>query len=155
MKPASLVFLFLLLIIADKISAMEIIIYNKGISEKVTFTAEQEKKIQDIVKDIYEKADKTLSYSITKENIKGIKNKDRCVEIIFDLSSMYSNGAIGTSVVRKMLIPISGSYAGDIKNGNLTFFVGQDTEIDKYDGKSYGNSNGVKYIEQLYKALQR
>lgn len=159
MKTSTLIFLFLLFIFAGKISAMEIYIYNKGISDKVTFTAEQEKKIKEIVKDIYESADKTSSYNISKENIKEIKSKDRCVEIIFDLSNMYSNGAIGTSIVRKMLIPISGSYAAEIKKGNLTFFVGEDAGKDadkyKYNGKSYSNSNGFKYIEQLYKALQR
>jgi hypothetical protein len=155
MKTLSILFLLLLFIFAEKISATEIIIYNKGVSDKISFTPEQEKKIKEIVKDIYEKADKTLSYNISKENIKEIKNKDRCVEIIFDLSSMYNNGAIGSSVVRKMLIPISGSYADGIKKGNLTFFIGQDTGKDEYDGKSYSNSNGLKYIEEMYKVLQR
>ena len=71
MKTAA-IFLFLLFVIFGNISATEIIIYNKGATDKVKFTAAQEKKIQEIVKDIYEKADKTLSINISKEDIKGI-----------------------------------------------------------------------------------
>ena len=151
MKIFSIAFLLLILIFADKASAMKIYIYNKGVSDQVEFTAAQEKKIMEIAKDIYENADKTLSFNINKENIKDIKSKDRCVEIDFEVTYPFSNGAIGYSVVRKMLIPLSGSYAGDMKNGGLTFFVGQ----DEYDGKSYSNANGLKYIEEIYKALQR
>lgn len=151
MKTASLFIILILSVFSIKTSATEIIIYNKGVSDKVEFTADQEKKIQEIVKDIYEKADKTVSFNITKDNINEIKSKNRCVEIIFDGSFMFNNSAIGPSVVKKMLIPLNGNYAGDIQKGILTFFTGQ----DNYDGKSYSNSNGVKYIEQMYKILQR
>lgn len=144
-------FLFLLYILAGKISATEIIIYNKGATDKVKFTAAQEKKIQEIVKDIYEKADKTLSINISKEDIKGLKKKDRCVEIIFDVSFPFSNGALGYETVKRMLIPLNGSFAGDFKNGTLNFFAG----LDDYNGKEYSNTNGFKYIEQLYKILQQ
>lgn len=159
MKILSILFLIFLIIISGKVSATEIIIYNKGVSDKVQFTSEQEKKIQEVVKEIYEQANKTLSFNISKDDIKNIKSKDRCVEIIFDVSYMFNNSAIGSSVVRKMLIPLSGSFAADIKKGNLTFFTGQDAGQDAgkndYDGKSYSNNDGFKYIEQLYKILQR
>jgi len=145
------IFLFLLFVISGNISATEIIIYNKGATDKVKFTAAQEKKIQEIVKDIYEKADKTLSINISKEDIKGIKKKDRCVEIIFDVSFPFSNGALGYESVKRMLIPLNGSFAGDFKNGTLNFFAG----LDDYNGKEYSNTNGFKYIEQLYKVLQQ
>lgn len=144
-------FLFLLFILAGKISATEIIIYNKGATDKVKFTAAQEKKIQEIVKDIYEKADKTLSINISKEDIKGIKKKDRCVEIIFDVSFPFINGALGYETVKRMLIPLNGSFVGDFKNRTLNFFAG----LDDYNGKEYSNTNGFKYIEQLYKILQQ
>ncbi len=151
MKIFFLIFAFLLLSSVGKISAMEIIIYNKGVTDKVQFTAEQEKKVLEIIKEIYEKADKTLSFNITKDNIKDIKSKDRCVEIIFDVTHMFNNSAIGSSVVKKMLIPISGSHAADIKKGALTFFTGP----EDYDGRSYSNSNGFKLIEKLYMILQK
>ncbi len=80
-----------------------------------------------------------------------IKKKDRCVEIIFDVSFPFSNGALGYETVKRMLIPLNGSFAGDFKNGTLNFFAG----LDDYNGKEYSNTNGFKYIEQLYKVLQQ
>jgi len=151
MKTVLIIFLFLLTISAHKSYAMEIIIYNKGATDKVQVTSAQEKLIQDIIKDIYEKADKTINFNVSRQDITGIKSKSRCVEIIFDMSYSYSNSAIGSSVIRRILVPLSGNYAGDFKNGALNFFAG----LDDYNGKEYSNSTGFKYIEQMYKVLQR
>ncbi|MBS1494464.1 MAG: hypothetical protein JST55_13195 [Bacteroidetes bacterium] len=149
MKILSAIILILSCFIAVNVSAMQITIYNKGASSKVEFTSAQEKKILNIVKELYEKTDKINNLNVDKKNITEIKSKDRCVEIIFDMSYLFNNSAIGNSVLNKILIPLSGTYAGDIKKGGLNFFGG----LDDYNGKQYFNSNGMKYAEQIYQEL--
>jgi hypothetical protein len=148
------IFLFLIFIItvtACNLPAMHITVYNKGVSDKVEFTAAQEKKILDILKELYEKADKIVSPNVAKTDIANIKSKDRCVEIILDVSYSLNNSAIGNSIINKILIPLSGSFGGDIKKGGINFFAG----LDEYNGKQYLNSSGFKYVGQIYQELQR
>lgn len=150
MKVSIFIAAFLFLMFNNS-HAIEISIFNKGKTEKVSVTEEQKKQIEQLIKSIYESADKTISYNITKENVKNIKAKEKCVEIIFDGSFNFSNSTIGSNLVHKILIPVSGSFAGDSKSGALNFITGQ----DDYGDRCYANSAGFKYVWELFKTLQK
>ncbi len=154
MKKITLIFFtFLSLFISDSFAqnaGFEIYAYNKGVSDKITINELQKKKLLTIITDVYEKADKKLSLSITKADLSKIKKKDRCVEIIFDGGYFLHNSAVGDSFVRKILVFISGEYAANEETGSLTFFAGP----EDYTGTPYMNSNGFKYLKDIYNILR-
>ncbi len=124
---------------------MKILYYENGNTTELKFAASDEQQLNEILNKLLMLTDDMLRVYLDIETIEELKQSEMCLEILFPEIVTLKTGFLGDVTLNKILIPLSGDYAGSEMIDSVTILIGE----DDYSSGPLTASGGFKYINEL------
>jgi len=102
---------------------MKAISYVNGTIVERPLSASEQKSAAVILEDLFAGTEEMLRVHVSDETIDAIRKTDTAVEFVFDTPVNFTSRMRGTFAVRRLLLPVTGDYAGSATDPVTTLFV--------------------------------
>lgn len=124
---------------------MKILYYENGKTTELKFAAQDEQRLGEILEELLMLTNDMLRVYLDIETIEELKQNEICLEVLFPESVTLKTGFLGDVTLDRILIPLSGDYAGSEAIDSVTILTGE----DEYSSGPLTAAGGFKYITEL------
>jgi hypothetical protein len=152
MKSFLLFFTVLTFFNCTKVSNdMQIYLYKKGEKIKLDNSSLNLSEINNLLNSLIKNANEFMRLYMDEDRFESLKKKEAVVEFIFKNEISILSNHLGELKFKRVLIPVTGDFVGNVKSANTTLFIGD----DKYFPEPISNQNGYGDLLKLKLELER
>jgi hypothetical protein len=100
--------------------------YKEGKIYEVIINKDYSPNVYNKIIQLLKETNDVLRLIVEEETIKNIKEKEEVVEIIFDELQLFDSKILGKNETKKILLPLSGEFTGNIEKPIVTLFLGDE-----------------------------
>jgi hypothetical protein len=130
---------------------MQIYLYKKGEKIKLDNSSLNLSEINNLLNLLIKNADEFIRLYMDEDRFESLKKEEAVVEFIFKNEISILSNHLGELKFKRVLIPLTGDFAGNKKSASTTLFIGD----DKYFPEPISNQNGYGDLLKLKLELEK
>jgi len=132
-------------------SDMMIYLYEKGEKTKLDNSSLNLAEISAVLNSLIKNADEFMRLYMDEDRFEYLKKEESAIEFVLEKETIIISAQLGKLKFKRILIPLSGDFAGNEKSANITFFIGD----DKYFPEPINNNNGYNDLAKLKLEIEK
>ena len=124
---------------------MQIYLYKEGEKTKLDNSLLNLSEISILLNSLIKNSDELIRLYMDEDRFEYLKKEESAVEFIIEKETVIISSQLGELKFKRVLIPLSGEFAGNEKSANIIFFIGD----DKYFPEPINNKNGYGDLAKL------
>ena len=129
---------------------MTVIVFKNGEPINYSLSLEDERKVNEMVKNIFLGIDENLKLYFSEERLKDLLKSEEVLEIIYNKPITFSTKEFGSFNVKKIIFPLTGDFIGNVNSPEITIIPGE----EEYDTTPYRNTTGYDLLMALKELLE-
>lgn len=131
-------------------SEMTVTIFKHGKTINYTLSSQDEKKINELVKEIFMGIDENLKLYFDADRLKDMVNSEEVLEIIYTKPIKISTKEFGSFNLKKIIFPLTGDFIGNSNSLEITIIPGE----EEYDTTPLRNTSGYNLLMSLKELIE-
>jgi hypothetical protein len=131
-------------------SNMTVTIFKDGKPNNYSLSLEDERKVNEIVKNIFLGINENLKLYFSEERLKDLINSEEALEIIYNEPITLSTKEFGSFSVKKIIFPLTGDFIGNVNSPEITIIPGE----EEYDTTPLRNTTGYNLLMELKELVE-
>ena len=133
-------------------NSLRVLYYKAGEKTEITMDSLLYARVRRFVDTLFLDASETLKLLVDDERIEELKMHETVLEIVFDKTDSLRSERLGIFPSRKVLVPFSGDFVGDVESPIITIFAG---DTDGYSSGPLRNPKGYPTLMELKSLVER
>jgi len=132
-------------------STIQVFLYEKGNKIQLDESELDIPKVNNLLNQILENTSEFMRLYMDEARFESLKLEEQAAEFIFQNEMKVTSSRLGELKFKRILIPLSGDFAGSEKTSNMTLFIGD----DKYFPEPISNETGYSVLQKLIAELDK
>lgn len=133
-------------------STIQVYLYEKGIKIRLSESKLDIPLVNTLLNQLLENTNEYMRLYMDGERFESLKHEEVAAEFIFQHEMKVTSLLLGELKFRRILIPLTGDFAGNDKSSNMTLFIGNNDYFPEPISNETGYSFLLKLIAELEKA---
>jgi hypothetical protein len=130
---------------------MQIYLYEKGKKSKLDNKSLNLPEISGLLNSMIINSDEFMRLYMDEDRFEYLEKEESAVEFVLEKETVIVSSQLGELKFKRVLIPLSGDFAGNEKSANITLFIGD----DKYFPEPINNKNGYSDLAKLKLEIEK